>query len=155
MNKLKYVGYLFIGFAALIVLLGLSTYLWVPINTKVSSLNKKNICIAGYSNVARPGAQQVKSGICNYVSVDYHYTVNEKFYSKKFIGFYIPVNIHLEPVGDYKNSTAYYLPMFPEISVIKRGFGWALTLILLFLGYFCFFIRKLILNYLTKLEKFY
>jgi len=136
MNNLKYSGYFLIICAVVIILFGLSTYLWKPINAQVSYYNEKNVCIGGYSNVARPGVQQIKSGVCNYVSVDYHYTLDQELYSKKFIGFYMPINIHLESFGSYKITTAYYLPFFPEISVIKRGFGFGLVSVLFFIGYF-------------------
>jgi hypothetical protein len=152
LNNLKYSGFFFFISAVIIMLLGLSTYLWKPVNVHVSYYNEKNICISGYSNVARPGVRQIKSGVCNYVSVDYHYTLDQKLYSKSFIGFYMPINIHLESFGSYKTTTAYYLPFFPGISVIKRGFGFGLVFVLSFIGYFCLLARKTILNYLSKFD---
>lgn len=152
LNNLKYSGFFFIISAVLIMLLGLSTYLWKPVKAHVSYYDEKNICIGGYSNVARLGVQQIKSGVCNYVSVDYHYTLDQKLYSKSFIGFYMPANIHLDSFGTYKITTAYYLPFFPEVSVIKRGFGFGLVFVLSFIGYFCLLARKTILKHLSKFD---
>ncbi len=149
-NTLKYSGLFFIISAVLIILLGLSTYLWKPIDAQVSYYSKNNICIGGYSNVSHPRVQQIKSGICNYISIDYHYTLHQKLYSKKFIGFYLPINVYLELVEPYKKITVYYLPFFPDVSVIKRGVGFGLTSILFFIGYFCLLVRKKLLNLSTE-----
>lgn len=134
-----------LGAAILIAILGLSTHYWTEVKANINYIEKKNLCVSGYFSNHRYDLNVKNKNYCQFLMINYYYSVDGNLYNSSFIGFFIPINMNIDPP-----MKAYYLTFIPEISVLKKGADWLLILALLFFAWFFRYVKNLLYKYITN-----
>ena len=135
---MKYIFYILVFAAITLVLLGVFSFFFSPTQGHINSFAQTTKVGSGYP-VTRYGLSQSGSQ-WNSVNVTYSYNVNEKDYENSVYGFFLID----EPDSTYisgQETTVYYFPLIPSISVLKRGLDRWVLLILFSLITLYFFMK--------------
>ncbi len=107
-----------------IAIVGLILYLLETTEGKVVSAGDHEYKVESYA--ATEGGSYLYPGHKNkWQTNTYKYEVSGKEYQRKFIGFWVPLNLGVETTLD-EHIVVHYLPTMPSVSVIVKGPGWRL-----------------------------
>lgn len=135
---LRNVAVIFIALGISGFILGLSTYFWSEGATTSIQYKTETLIQNGY--VGGKGIAVYRGGLASHWQhLSYSYSLGGQEFKNTFIGFFLPVNVHLDVLnstGNLKSQSekVFYLKSFPEIAVLQQGFDLRFVLSCIVIG---------------------